>query len=296
MTDADYYPNVFIIGAQKAGTTFLASCLNQHRDIVVSEPKEPHILINKDSRALERYKNCFPAADRKIRIDASTTNSFLCRAEDLLIPERPGLRADIPKRMKEISPHAKLVYILREPTERVASAARHKYMQRQPVPHSISLLKFMEEDPMSRLRSEYSFQIERYLAHFHIDDFLFLDYRHLVTDPLSCVNHVLRHIGVDRIVALDDAAAERNTSAAPTNVGAVLIGNLHRWPEKSRRIKAMVPPSIWKWMRDSILRSPVEIEFSDYGVAYDSFSLERRRTHEITGINFDEEPTSAAAS
>ena len=41
-------PNLLIVGAAKSGTTSLHNYLNQHPDIFMCDPKEPHFLINKE--------------------------------------------------------------------------------------------------------------------------------------------------------------------------------------------------------------------------------------------------------
>ena len=41
-------PNLLIVGAAKSGTTSLHNYLNQHPDVFMCSPKEPHFLINKD--------------------------------------------------------------------------------------------------------------------------------------------------------------------------------------------------------------------------------------------------------
>ena len=41
-------PNLLIVGAAKSGTTSLHNYLNQHSDIFMCSPKEPHFLINKE--------------------------------------------------------------------------------------------------------------------------------------------------------------------------------------------------------------------------------------------------------
>ena len=41
-------PNLIIVGAAKSGTTSLHNYLNQHPDVFMCDPKEPHFLINKE--------------------------------------------------------------------------------------------------------------------------------------------------------------------------------------------------------------------------------------------------------
>ena len=38
-------PNLLIVGAAKSGTTSLHNYLNQHSDIFMCSPKEPHFLL-----------------------------------------------------------------------------------------------------------------------------------------------------------------------------------------------------------------------------------------------------------
>ena len=41
-------PNLLIVGAAKSGTTSLHNYLNQHYDVFMCDPKEPHFLINNE--------------------------------------------------------------------------------------------------------------------------------------------------------------------------------------------------------------------------------------------------------
>lgn len=53
-------PEVYLIGAQKSGTTTLAYLLAQHPDICLSEPKETHFFHNTGQKELIGIKNNFP--------------------------------------------------------------------------------------------------------------------------------------------------------------------------------------------------------------------------------------------
>ena len=48
MDKVNTLPNLFIVGAAKSGTTSLHNYLNQHPDVFMCTPKEPHFLINND--------------------------------------------------------------------------------------------------------------------------------------------------------------------------------------------------------------------------------------------------------
>ena len=49
-------PNLLIVGAAKSGTTSLHNYLDEHPDIYMCSPKEPHFLINKEI-GIDRISN-----------------------------------------------------------------------------------------------------------------------------------------------------------------------------------------------------------------------------------------------
>ena len=71
-------PNFLMIGAAKAGTTFLAGLLAQHPQIAISNPKEPKFFSTYWNHGWDWYRNCFvDAAGRDVLGDASTQYSIL---------------------------------------------------------------------------------------------------------------------------------------------------------------------------------------------------------------------------
>lgn len=253
----------------------------------MSEPKEPHILRKPEADIKQEYQLCFRQDNAKLRIDASTTNSFLCRAEHLDDPNAPGIKINIPERMRTFSPDARIIYVLREPTDRLISAVKHGYRNSKTQPRSIRLAREMERDPMLRLRSEYSFQIERYTEFFPMNSLMFLDYRHLVSDPVAVTNHVLSAFGLEPMRQSQLELSERNTSATSTLLGAKVLNLLPQESYARRLIKERIPRNYWRYVADRILRKPISFEIQDYVEAYESFSIERKRTFALTGVNFD---------
>ena len=69
--------DVFLIGAPKAGTTWLAYTLNQHTKIDLSDPKEPNIIASHrgtfirtdESPEWNKFKVCFQGEG--LKLDAS---------------------------------------------------------------------------------------------------------------------------------------------------------------------------------------------------------------------------------
>ncbi|NCD00162.1 MAG: hypothetical protein EOL95_10745 [Bacteroidia bacterium] len=107
-------PNLFIIGASKCGTTSLWHMLKQHTKIFMSTPKEPWFFSfsNYLSR-LPEYEKLFERAKaEKFLGEASPIYS-----ETTLIP-------NLPQRIYNYNPNAKIIYIVREPISRLKSVWR----------------------------------------------------------------------------------------------------------------------------------------------------------------------------
>lgn len=126
-------PNVLIIGAARAGSTFLINQLTHHPDIATSNPKETHFLslgnrsegfsgpgddttINRQiQHSVTGWESTFvPAQRAKMRIDASV--SMLYYANETIERIDEFLGDDV-----------RVIVVLRDPVERAHSA--FKYLQ-----------------------------------------------------------------------------------------------------------------------------------------------------------------------
>lgn len=108
-------PNVFLPGAQKAGSTQFAKILNQHPAIAISNPKEPSIFCAPDfQRVVNRYTKYFARGSEidqgttRVRIDATT--AYL---PDPLVPRRI---------LEVCGPQTLFLFIFRDPVVRAYSA------------------------------------------------------------------------------------------------------------------------------------------------------------------------------
>ena len=62
----------FIIGAQKAGTTTLASLLESQSALCVSSPKEPLFFSKHYAKGTQWYETCFHHPEKSVLIDAKS--------------------------------------------------------------------------------------------------------------------------------------------------------------------------------------------------------------------------------
>ncbi|MGL5835461.1 MAG: sulfotransferase domain-containing protein, partial [Waterburya sp.] len=62
-------PEVYLIGAQKAGSTTLAYLLSQHPDICIAKNKEPHYFTGNSSKSWAWYQQQFLNQEKTICLD-----------------------------------------------------------------------------------------------------------------------------------------------------------------------------------------------------------------------------------
>tara|TARA_B110000908_G_scaffold170891_1_gene231828 strand:+ start:482 stop:1369 length:888 start_codon:yes stop_codon:yes gene_type:complete len=138
-------PNLLIVGAAKSGTTSLHNYLNQHPDIFMCSPKEPHFLINKEIgeqripngvHSLEDYKSLFLGeSERKYRGESSVM--YLSFPEFVISNIKQYLSDDV-----------KIIIMLRDPVDRAYSGYQH--VKRYNVMESLSF-----EDALKQSEGRY---------------------------------------------------------------------------------------------------------------------------------------------
>lgn len=274
--------NTFLIGAQKSGTTYLASLLGQHPDVCVSDPKEPHFYSKHFDEGFAAYAKCFDTPDAKIRLDASTTYTFLRPKAALDIPDAPGLLAPVPQRIKEACPEARFIYIMRDPVKRIMSAVRHGARSASgPQDAPLSLSQVIEDDPMALLVSRYADQIERYLDVFERDRFLFLSFDDLKNDPNDVLARVCSFLDMAPFdIRLDGSEGEKHSAYQYTLVGRVLKNA--DWAKTLAR--RSLPKGAMRWLKGKVMTAPSDLEFKDLSAAEKLLSEDRKRVAELTGL------------
>lgn len=179
-------PTFFIIGAAKAGTTSLHAYLAEHPEIAMTTIKEPAVFERDDWReCLSAYDKLFdrPA---QVRGEASTAYSAY--------PWAP----DVPDRVRDVVPDAKLVYLVRDPVDRAVSHfIQNRYDGHQP--RSWDDIIRDVDDPLNAVVacSRYATQVRRWIEPFGEQPILVVDHRDLLVDRATTLREVLRFLDVD---------------------------------------------------------------------------------------------------
>ncbi|MCE7995839.1 MAG: sulfotransferase [Roseivirga sp.] len=117
--NGDFYPDVFLAGAPKSGTTFLFNRLAAHSVICASNPKETDYFLdpNNPNKKSDRTlaKNPYPdhydsLADGLVHLDGSVWTIY---------------QTELAGKMKTLGRKPKILFILREPARRILSSFQY---------------------------------------------------------------------------------------------------------------------------------------------------------------------------
>ncbi|SFG22561.1 Sulfotransferase domain-containing protein [Desulfotomaculum arcticum] len=208
-------PNLFIVGAAKAGTTSLYKYLSQHPGVYMSRIKEPNFFSQARSRRQvvwdeSRYYALFKGA-RDYSIVGEASPSYLWDKNS-------------PHRIKEANPKARIIILLREPIERAFS---HYLMDVRAGIQRKSFADALAEDyalrskewGVSHLYVElglYYEQIARYLDVFSSSQILILYFEELKNDTKKVLKKVFTFLDVSLLPLEDiDFQTKHNTFSLP---------------------------------------------------------------------------------
>ena len=219
-----HLPDFVIIGAMKAGTTSLYEYLSRHTEVCFATNKEP-MYFSRDEvygRGEEWYRNLFSSAHpAQLRGEASTCYS---RA-----PHFPN----VPLRMAQLIPQAKLIYLLRHPVERAYSHYRwdmqhlHLHGKYDAVTFEQALASTTEYvDTSSYIR-----QIQLFLKHFDRKQLLVITLDELKHDATGTLDRCQRFLGL----SVRNLVAEGTVVANPSNGRRVSSFRLRKKVARLRR-------------------------------------------------------------
>ena len=173
-----------MIGAQKAGTTSLAAQLAAHPQICFCREKEPAYFHQvADWRAdLERYHALYDPRPGQLLGEASTHYTFF--------PEFRGTA----ERLYEYNPALKLIYVMRQPVERIVSHYTHNVVReidRRPPDQAVF------EEPSYVNRSRYGVQLRPYLELFGPENVLLLIFEEYTAAQVATLYRLAEFLGID---------------------------------------------------------------------------------------------------
>jgi len=226
------WPNFFIVGAAKAGTTTLYEYLNITKGVYMSPVKE--------TRFFHRSKSRYRIIANSITDESKYLKLFSKVKDEKAIGEAsPGYLRDpeTPELIHEKVPNAKIIIMLRDPVQRAFSHYLMKKTNGLEKPLHQIIEDYMkgkkyDTDSIDRIISAglYTDNIKRYMNIFGSQNIKILIFEKFVKDPTNHVKEVLNFLGVD--------------SKLPSNIGKVY----NAYSEPRGKIAEMVLSNqvIWK--------------------------------------------------
>jgi hypothetical protein len=213
-------PNFLVIGAMKCGTTSLFHYLQAHPQAYMAPIKEVEFFVAEKNwrRGLDWYRSQFlgARADAKALGEASTSYTKY--------PQFEG----VPERMAEYIPDARLIYLVRDPIERIRSHYQHRVLtgaERAPLEDAVV------RDGRYLDCSRYAMQIERYLGSFPPERILLITSEELRSDRLQTLRRIYTFLEIDPDFVPSTIDREFYTSGQ----------------------RATYPPFVW-WIRRTVKR------------------------------------------
>lgn len=195
------WPNFLVIGAMKCATTSICDILAEHPQAFVSRPKEPNFFSNdaKFRKGLKWYLSLFAGAAGKIAIGEGSTNYT-----------KAPLFLRSPERIAKHLPHAKLIYVVRHPLERIESHWRHQIVE---IRQDHALAEAMARWPEMLDISLYWRQLSRYREHYPDEQILVVFFEDFASHPEAVMGQVCDFLGIDRLTNSEDVAVRSNASS-----------------------------------------------------------------------------------
>lgn len=230
-------PTFLIIGAAKSGTTSLSYYLSLHPEVFMYRDREPHffatnlesgIPIAADSvRTIEDYMHLFPEG-LAVRGESSPGYSQY--------PARPG----VPARIRGVIPDVRLIYVVRDPIDRLVSHYLHQVaMEGETRSFEEALGNLEDPTRIYVCAGRYAMQLRQYLEHFAKDQILVVDQVRLAVDRPGILSEIFEFLGVDSSFTSEEFT--RHIGSASEPLRWLPGGDRLFYGQRGQRLRARMP-------------------------------------------------------
>jgi|GEM_PF-356776 len=238
----DHLVNFMIVGAQKCGTTTLTEMLRGHPSLVCCDVKEPMFFCSSKNwqDEISDYHSLYKWKEGALHFEASTSYTFFPYQEN----------KNVWKILHAYNPNLKIIYIVRNPIDRIISGYMHAYEQGY-IDDEIE--KAVVENPFFLNLSQYATQIKPFLDLFGDDQVLILFFEDLIKDPTIIINQISSFLNIPSNEFGDIKNFHSNKS-----VGGFKIHHQFSNPGLFLRIVRRLLPSLWDYLTDNSARAFTE--------------------------------------
>lgn len=215
-------PNFVVIGAMKCGTTSLYHYLREHPDIYLPEYKEHGIYLDAD------------ALTDKVRTQFDMLVSSRKEWADILVRRYNGEKMigdastyytkfpfqgqGVPEIMHILKPEARIIYLVRNPVERILSHYLHSL---DFGPNHLSLETFLRRHLSLPLNTSlYHFQLRRFVKLFGMEQVKVVTLEELEADAAATIRDIFKFLGVDAMFRCANLQEIHNASRSRSKLDA----------------------------------------------------------------------------
>ena len=251
--------SIFLIGAQKAGTTSLVSYLDQHPQLCFGKSKEVHYFVE------DRFYTQGPSY-----LEPFYSNCGEARPALSYVHMLPSSEA--PKRVFNYNPEARFIVVLRNPIDRAYSAfwfARARGWEKD----EISFMQSKEYEA-HRLKGSYTERYElayfrnglyyehlsNWLSHFSQDRFHFILSDELHHDPGSVLKDVCEFLG---LASYDFETSRKANSAAQPKWKGLNRFLLNKENPLIRSVGKLTPQRVRLWLRKKVVTPVIQLNMEE---------------------------------
>lgn len=213
------YPNFLVAGIMKSGTTFLDTRLRNHPQIKMLERSMSYSFFDNDEiyiKGKKFYQNLFKDYDFDKYIVGQTSADCAFNKNSI-------------KRIKELIPDCKLIFILRHPIDRINSLYWHQVSMGR---EFYSIEKAIEKENYRTKKNYYSYKHYSYLSrsqyarqfdiiykHFKKKNVLVIPFEDVVKNQLKFFNIIFKFLNVSKINSMSEIliGEEKNNKARIPN-------------------------------------------------------------------------------
>ncbi len=282
-------PNLIVIGAAKCATTSLHAYLDAHPSIQMARPKGDLRGTNDDAPKEMRF---FWRDDWRAQLAWYASHfdpDAPVRGEATPAYAAHPFHAGVPERIAEVAPDARLIYLVRDPLDRLVAHWVQGRVDglRSSLPQLLASPGW--EDHQIACPSRYATQLERYLEHFPAEQILVVDQQDLRTARRETLARIFAFAGVDEAFWSPSFEVERNTreeKRALTPAGGPVYRRLidpagrriaaDRWRQAAPRVRRALSRPVERPELDTRTRARLE----------DIFRPEAERLRALTGQAF----------
>lgn len=267
-------PGFLIIGAMKCGSTSLFHYLAAHPAISMSNIKEPGFFIREQNwdKGLAWYRSLFND-DGLLHGEASTGYS------------KKGLFDGVAERIHKTLPDIKLIYLVRDPVERLTSHYLHLYYEGSIPENSLEDALQSGRYPTLVNNGRYAWQLSEYLNYFPENNIKVVCYQDLKYYRIKTLQEVFTFLGVDPRVYSPEFEKTHHLSHQKQKVNR--IGKWLNSGDYRTKLFHQIPGKLKKRFFYQNISPQLQLSESSLYYLRETYNKEKSSLAKITGRSFE---------